>query len=298
MLRSFNKKHNISNKHYPSYTEIQKAKADCYPYNINVKDDSASVSLQSIIDHTIYRLISSFTSEQLNNINNNEITLLSKWRMDGASGQQNIKQNFQNSNTTDSSVFAVMFVPLQITASSNTVWSNNRPNSTRLCRPISFKFIKENSEHTVETFNFYQREIEHLQPTTFENIFGISCTVKYNFQCTMVDGKTVNTLTDQKSSSSCNVCRAKPKQMNDLPYVMSFPCNEYAFEFGLSPLHCRIRLMECILHISYNRDFKQGSARGPNKTLKSERKLLILKQFKENLGLQIDIVKQGILIVF
>jgi len=27
--------------------------------------------------------------------------------------------------------------------------------------------------------------------------------------------------------------------------------DENAFRFGLSPLHCRIKLMECILHIAY-----------------------------------------------
>lgn len=108
----------------------------------------------------------------------------------------------------------------------------------------------------------------------------------------MVDGKTVNVLTGQKSSASCNVCGASPKQMNNLKLVQQLLCNEKAFKFGLSPLHCRIRFMECTLHIGYI-DFKQSSARGDKKKLKSERKHIIQQDLKERLNLSVDVVKQG-----
>lgn len=44
------------------------------------------------------------------------------------------------------------------------------------------------------------------------------------------------------------------------------------YKFGLSTLHYWIRFMECILHISYNIDFKESSARGNNKILKQNKK--------------------------
>lgn len=68
---------------------------------------------------------------------------------------------------------------------------------------------------------------------------GISCRVVHQFQCTMVEGKTVNSLTGQRSSSSCNVCGASPKQINDLEVVKKLKCNEKSYEFGLSPLQLR-----------------------------------------------------------
>jgi len=89
----------------------------------------------------------------------------------------------------------------------------------------------------------------------------------------MIDGKICNILTNQKSSTSCNICGATPKQMNDLKTIKQLRCNEDNYKFGLSTLHCWIRFMECILHISYNIDFKEGSAKGNNK---------ILKQIKKN----------------
>lgn len=297
VLRNFNVNNGISNEKFPSYGEVLKAKIDCYPFNIEIADNFVKINLQAIMDHTICRLVLSFNTEQLSKINNRDLILTCKWGMDGASGQQNVKQNFQNPSTNDSSVFAVMFVPLQLSYCNEVIWINQRSSSTRLCRPISFEFVKETSSHTLQTYNFYKNEIQNLKATILENVRDISCAVTYSFQCTMVDGKTINTLTDQKSSASCNVCRATPKQMNNLSIVHSLPCNEQTFEFGLSPLHCRIRFMECILHIAYNLDFKTSCARGDNKNLKIARKYYIQKNLKEKLSLTVDVVKQGMFLL-
>jgi hypothetical protein len=44
--------------------------------------------------------------------------------------------------------------------------------------------------------------------------------------------------------------------MNTLPEVFSRSIREHVYKYGLSTLPMWIRCMECILHISYNMDFK------------------------------------------
>lgn len=109
----------------------------------------------------------------------------------------------------------------------------------------------------------------------------------------MIDGKVCNVLTDQKSSASCNICGAKPSQMNNLDLIMSLKDNKQNYQFRLSTLHCWIRFMECILHIAYNNDFKKGYASGDNKILKENKKKKIQNEMKARLSISVDIVKQG-----
>lgn len=292
-LREFNKYNCVSNDKFPPYSAIFSAKNDCYPFNVQVSESSASVVVQEIIDLTIYLLILSFSDSEISKINNKELVLKCKWGMDGSSGQQNYKQNFKNKNLNDSSVFLIMFVPIEISVERDVIWVNERSNSPRLCRPLSFEFTKETSENTLRTYKYYANQLKNLKPSVFECVRGVSFSVKSFFQCSMVDGKTVNTLTGQRSTSSCNVCGAKPSVINNLTVVKSLECNENAYEFGLSPLHSRIRFMECILHIAYNLDFEKGYARGDDKALKSNRKQSIQNQLKEKLSLAVDVVKQS-----
>lgn len=295
-IRTYNKSNSVSNLTYPIYKELQKAKKDCYPLNIELSENAVSVNVQSLVDHTVFRLMLSLDEKVLNKINKKEILLKCKWGMDGSSGQQGYKQNFQNKNTSDASVFIVMFVPLQLAYKGRAVWTNHRSNSTRYCRPIYFEFAKETTEYTVKIYNLINDQISKLNQTIIENVRGVSCAINWQFQCTMVDGKTINALTGQRSSSSCNCCGATPTQMNDLRKDREV--NEKAFQFGLSPLHCRIRFMECILHIGYNLDFKKGCARGDDKSIKADRKKRIQEELKEKLSLIVDVVKQGKQLIF
>lgn len=60
----------------------------------------------------------------------------------------------------------------------------------------------------------------------------------------------------------------------------------------------KINCMQCLLHISYNMDFKRWCARGAdNKALKQARKSEIQQEFREDTGMLIDVVKQ-VTIVF
>ena len=43
--------------------------------------------------------------------------------------------------------------------------------------------------------------------------------VQFKIDLTMFDGKVVNALTDTSSTQSCNVCGAKPSEMNNLKVI-------------------------------------------------------------------------------
>lgn len=174
--------------------------------------------------------------------------------MDGASGQQRLKLT----GNDDSSIFMTMIVPLQAVSRSVIVRQNKKPCSTRLCRPVAFEFKKETFEYTTDIYKFYSSEIENLNETVIENVNNVSCQIKHTFQCSMIDGKTCNTLSNQPNTRSCNVCHATTKQMNDWTILKTLKCNTLVYDFGISPLHCKIRFMETVLHISYNMEFKKS----------------------------------------
>jgi len=109
----------------------------------------------------------------------------------------------------------------------------------------------------------------------------------------MIDGKVCNVLTSQKSSASCNIYGAKPSEMNHLDRIMTLPINKENYKFGLSTLHCWIRFMECLLHISYNIEFKEDHASEECKILKEKSKKQVQMALKSELSINVDFVKQG-----
>lgn len=150
----------------------------------------------------------------------------------------------------DSSILMISLVPLQIrTASSIVLWTNSEASSTKYCRPIKFEFTKETQETVKEQYKFVQDQIEELHQTSI-TFNETDFRVKHELYMTMLDGKTLDYLTDT-SFSNCNVCGAKPSQMNNLKVLKKLVCNEDVYEFGLSTLHCWIRFFECLLHIAY-----------------------------------------------
>lgn len=179
------------------------------------------------------------------------LILIYKWGLDGASGQAQYKQIFNyHLKGRDSSILMISLVPLQIqTASSIVLWTNSEASNTKYCRPIKFEFTKETKETVKEQYKFVQDQIDKLHPASI-TFNGTDFSVKHELHMTMLDGKTLNYVTDT-SSSNCNVCGAKPSQMNNLKVLKKLVCNEDVYEFGLSTLHCWIRFFECLLHIAY-----------------------------------------------
>lgn len=289
-LRDFTIEH-MGNNILPSYYKLKKEKENCYPpqEDVVVTEKMAKIRLQSILDLTAKRIV------KICNLNiqpNSELILTTKWGFDGASSQSLYKQKFEDpesSEQEESSVFMTSCVPLDLKMGSRTIWENPAPASTRYCRPIKFEFIKESAEMVTQQFKDMQTEIENLIPT----YCNVNIIIKHDLHLTMIDGKIRTIISKTSSSSTCPICLTKPSEMNNLLDVYKKPLREDIYKYGLSTLHLWIRCMECLLHIAYNIDFKSWSAKGENKTLKEERKKAIQKAFRDELGIIVDVVKQG-----
>jgi hypothetical protein len=156
-----------------------------------------------------------------------------------------------------------------------------------------FEYSKETTEKTKTEVAIIEAQIDTLHPTTV-TAYGKTITVFHQLALTMIDGKVCQALTDTPSASTCIVCRATPKQMNDLEAVKGRREREEVFRFGLSTLHAWIRFMDYVLHIAYNLPFEKWSATTPaQKELKAATKARIQEQFREETGLIIDVPKQG-----
>lgn len=186
-------------------------------------------------------------------------------------------------------------VPLRLTSfydKNIIIWNNNRPSSTRYCRAIQFQYTKETTEKIKSEKQRMDDEIAQLRETEIEK-FGITFKINHQMIFTMIDGKIAQAITDTPSSSSCFICGSKPSQMNNLAEISKRSNKEEALKLGMSPLHARIKFMECILHIAYNLSFKKWSTTPETRIQKEETKRKIQETFYNKLGLRIDIVKQG-----
>lgn len=286
---------------YPPYNKMLEAKKQCYPdaLSIEVDENGASIKLQALLNHTAKRLLQSLSHDEILKLPTN-LTLLSKYGSDGASGQSRYKQSFK-ANTEDvaddSKIFMSSLVPLRIVdeADSKTVhWQNDRPGSPRYCRPIKYMFANECKERTVEEIRIIKEQIKNLEASTI-SIGEKRFLVGHKLFLSMIDGKTCSYLTDTDSSTTCVICKATPNEMNDVKRVSQKTVDESFYEFGLSPLHAKIRFMEFVLHLGYNMPFKKwtASVKDGYAELKKVSKQRMQDEFREKMGLLVDIVKQG-----
>lgn len=245
----------------PPYYRVAESKQECFPPKefIKVTDYGAEVELQALLDHTIRRIIATCDKELFRDIVEPKFEACFKWGMDGASGQSLYKQVFENDDgATDASVFMISLLPLQIKSATKTIWTNPSPSSPKLCRPIKFQFMKETPQTSKQEYDKMNKKIRELKETTFSiNGFNVQCSHK--LFSTMVDGKMLNAVSENSSNSRCPICLAKPTEMNHHEALEKMYCNEDLYEFGVSSLHCWIRFMECLLHISYRLGFQKWS---------------------------------------
>lgn len=220
------------------------------------------------------RLSKTIRKEEIEDIDSNELTLITKCGCDGSSGQSEYKQRFtQDEQISDAYMFMISMVPLHLisTHNENVIWNNNQPSSTRYCRAIKFEYSKETAEKVKSEIQRMNTEIVQLTKTEIE-MFGIKFKVKHEMIFTMIDGKIAQLTTDKASSSLCFICGSKPSQMNDLLEIRQRSNKEEALKLGMSPLHARIKFMECILHIAYNLSFKRWSITSKTRIQKEAKK--------------------------
>lgn len=217
--------------------------------------------------------------------NNDELTFVYKWGMDGASGQSQYKQIFNDSleKVSDASIIMISLVPLRILYASAVLWQNHQSSSTKYCRPIKFLFDKESKEIVKREFNSVRNKINALTSSSLE-VKGRQLFAKHELIMTMVDGKLINEVTDC-SSSNCNICGAKPSQMNNFRLIEKRACNEHVFAFGVSSLHCWILFLKCMLKIAYRLQIKKWKAKGHEKAVVKANKERIQGIFRIEKGI-------------
>lgn len=109
---------------------------------------------------------------------------------------------------------------------------------------------------------------------------------------TMVDGKVCSSVLDV-SSQKCYICGCSLKDMNSRLHFLTKIDNLESCKFGISPLHAKIRIFECLLKISYRLELKKWQVRKDDKERVEKRKREIQRKFRDEMGLLVDVVKQG-----
>lgn len=290
ILRSSLKTHNVNI--LPGYKKVTSGKKDAVPSNVKVTEVSAEVKLQDLMDHTAKRLIQSLTEEETVLLPD-RLTLINKWGCDGSSGQSAYKQTILTNDTTitDANMFMASVVPLRLRSEMSEHWKNPRPSSVHFCRPILFQYAKESSEIIKSTVNDIKKQISELQPCVLEMKNGKTVLIDYEFFLTMIDGKVLNVITDTSSTLKCAICKKTQKDFQNF----DDSSEEENYEYGISPLHARIRCMEFILKLAYTIS-REGELFDKNATPKdklSARKKIIQNEFLKQLGLKVDCPKQG-----
>ncbi|CAH0547269.1 unnamed protein product [Brassicogethes aeneus] len=280
-----------NNNIYPSWNKVLAAKSKCYPHpgQVIVEDMGVEINLQELLNLTAHRLCT-LQKDVLETFFGKQLTLVCKWGLDGSSGQSNYRQ-MTNIGSGDSSVLIASLVPVQLRDSrqkTKILWQNPVPSSTRFCRAIKFVFAKETPELTRNITEGIQAQIEKLQNFIHGNI-----SISFYLVLTMVDGKVCHNLTGTKSTQSCYICGATPKEMNALDKVEKKLPKTENYCFGLSSLHSWIRFFECCLHVGYRMEIKSWQTRGENRTKMETRKKLIQDKFKTELGILVDQPKPG-----
>lgn len=183
-------------------------------------------------------------------------------------------------------------VPLRMTTLDDLksiVWNNATPQSPRWCRPLRLQFEKETDEITLKEKESVENEIAALIPFIV-TIAGIKVTVLFKMYLTMIDGKVLAVITHTKSKQSCCICKANPKDFNNLENLaFRFKPQDNTLNYGLSVLHLWIRGFEWLLHISYRLSEEKLQMRGADlKMVVKKRKKELQLLFFEKMGLRVD----------
>ena len=110
-----------------------------------------------------------------------------KYGFDGTKAPK-YKQKFTEDGRDDN-IFCTSLVPLALTVVVGTgkkLWTNPRPSSVRLCRPIKIEFIKETKEVCKAEEKNLKDQIAKLLPCE-----AAGCKTFFDLSLTMIDGKVI-----------------------------------------------------------------------------------------------------------
>ncbi|KAL2740926.1 hypothetical protein V1478_001067 [Vespula squamosa] len=266
VLRATNVENNCNI--YPPYKTLLQAKEKCYPpkTDIKIKDCSAEVKLQGLLDHSVEQILfikrdylKNSTSEYISNM-----TLFCKWGYTEISGENFVNRNF-NSNTeitSDSNVFSISIVPLQLisynlrTKTQYTIWENPSPSSVRFCRPIKLQFNHESKQDYISEYSNIKEQEGNL--VSFITVFdGKLITVNYNLTFVITNSQVCNATLSTLEEEYCFVCNSEKMQFNNIDEILREGIDRSNYTFGLSIPYVWIRFFESCLDLSYKLHIKK-----------------------------------------
>ena len=75
----------------------------------------------------------------------------------------------------------------------------------------------------------------------------------------------------------------------NLSYVKSSKCFQEYYKFGLSNLHCWLRVLDYFLYIAYHLGFKKSASRtAKQKESVRKRKILVQQKLASSLNIKVD----------
>ncbi|XP_065678116.1 uncharacterized protein LOC136093124 [Hydra vulgaris] len=300
MIRNSALVHNVHI--YPTLHDIFVEKLKRYPENIHFSEISAKCILQSMLDYTVSRITEMIDMPNFGQSDEIFGVLYGKIGFDEASSQSIYKQKYDTSNASielknEENLFSTAFVPLLLKVEDGEIWKNENPSSCQFCRPLHLQYKKESPILSREEESGLKNQINTLK--TFCKVFNIAGTIltfniSYRIYLTMFDNKVVSALTETKSTQSCNVCNAKPKEMSYIDLLKAKTENDSALGLGISALHCWIKCLEFILHSSYKIEIKKYKPKTIEQKLSVDlKKKEIQVLFRERLSLYVDMPKTG-----
>ena len=143
----------------PGYNHVAQAKLECRPATgIEITEVKATVRLQDLVEHTTQRILKIMGDKTDNSLRTSRprrkrrsCSLVFSYGFDGASGQRNFKQSYEDrayANRSDSSLFAATLNPLLLKEESGLIlWQNTVPQSPLYVRPLLIEFEKETAAY-------------------------------------------------------------------------------------------------------------------------------------------------------
>ena len=114
------------------------------------------------------------------------------------------------------------------------------------------------------TFQQIEEDIKNLAPYQTNTGEELQVNISSLSFPTLIDGKILNFLLDNKSSQSCPICKSTPMHFNNL---LNFDNDQYkpkgdsSLIYGCQPLHAAINTLNCLLNLSYRKKEEKDRVR-------------------------------------
>lgn len=160
--------HGLGCKIFPYYKQVAAEKEKCYPAGISVTSTCAKVPWESLIEHTLQRIIEAKSEDIEDKISNlgNAVNLkfIVTVGMDGT-GSQSLYNETINENQHESSLFVTAMTPLQLQTEDDKLilWTNPSPQSTRFCRTQQLIFQKETVEANKQEYKSIIKALDEVE---------------------------------------------------------------------------------------------------------------------------------------